>query len=168
MNAEIAAVSLLDSIECPRVGWRAGRLLGGRANRDDQCGATAGGRCPSLRGRQQNRNAPGCRAVPRDRSYASTRLSPGSDHHSRKGSSVSARRPGRAQKIAYDETRSTPQNPDIDARIGWLLAKCRLHDVDEAWQDGPHFAQALADAGLPGQSQPAEPLRVGRDPNLLR
>jgi hypothetical protein len=31
---------------------------------------------------------------------------------------VSARRPGRTQKIAYDETPLNAANPDIDARIG--------------------------------------------------
>ena len=62
---------------------------------------------------------------------------------------MSARRPGRTQKIAYDETPLNAANPDIDARIGWLLAMSRLHHVDEAFQDGRHFAQALAEAGFP-------------------
>jgi glycosyltransferase involved in cell wall biosynthesis len=62
---------------------------------------------------------------------------------------VSARRPGRTQKIAYDETVFNAASPNIDARIGWLLAMCRLHHIDETFQDGRHFAQALADAGFP-------------------
>jgi hypothetical protein len=62
---------------------------------------------------------------------------------------VSARRPVRTQKIAYHETPLNAANPDIDARIGWLLGMSRLHHIDEAFQDGRHFAQALADAGVP-------------------
>jgi hypothetical protein len=42
------------------------------------------------------------------------------NHHSREGVGVSARRPGRTQKIAYDETPLNAANADIDARIGWL------------------------------------------------
>jgi hypothetical protein len=53
-------------------------------------------------------------------------------------------------EIAYDKTPLNAVNPDIDARIGWLLAMSRLHHVDEAFQDGRHFAQALAEARVPG------------------
>ena len=73
---------------------------------------------------------------------------------------MSARRPGRTQKTAYDETPLNAANPDIDARIGWLLAMFRLHHVDEAFQDGRHFAQALAEAGFPTSRSPAEPVGV--------
>jgi transcriptional regulator with XRE-family HTH domain len=62
---------------------------------------------------------------------------------------MSTRRPGRTQKIAYDETPLNAANPDIDARIGWLLAMSRLHHRDESFQDGRYFSQALADAGFP-------------------
>ena len=65
---------------------------------------------------------------------------------------MSARRPCRTQKIAYDETPLNAARPDIDARIGWLLAKSRLYHIDEAFQDGRHFAQAFADAGLASRS----------------
>jgi O-antigen/teichoic acid export membrane protein len=40
---------------------------------------------------------------------------------------VSARRPGRTQKIAYDETPLNAASPDIEARIGGLLAGRRGH-----------------------------------------
>ncbi|NUR09755.1 MAG: hypothetical protein HOQ45_22435, partial [Nocardioidaceae bacterium] len=62
---------------------------------------------------------------------------------------MGARRPGRTQKIAYDETPLNAPNPDIDARVGWLLAMSRLHHDDETFQDGRRFAEALADAGFP-------------------
>jgi transcriptional regulator with XRE-family HTH domain len=62
---------------------------------------------------------------------------------------VSGRRPGRTQKIAQDETPLNAANPDIDARIGWLLAMSRLHHVDDSFQDGRQFAAALGDAGFP-------------------
>jgi hypothetical protein len=62
---------------------------------------------------------------------------------------VSGTRPCRTQKIAFDETPLNAANPDVDARIGWLLAMSRMHHVDEALQDGRHFAQALAEAGFP-------------------
>lgn len=58
-----------------------------------------------------------------------------------------ARRPGRVQKIAYDATPMSTGRPDIDARIGWLLAMSRLHHRDPAMGDGRRFVQALADAG---------------------
>jgi hypothetical protein len=60
---------------------------------------------------------------------------------------VSVRRPGRTQRIAYDDT---PFNadPDIDARIGWLLAMSRLHHRVDEFQDGRRFVEALADNGL--------------------
>jgi transcriptional regulator with XRE-family HTH domain len=62
---------------------------------------------------------------------------------------VTSRRPGRTQKIAYDETPLNAPNPDIDARIGWLLAMSRLHHGDDAHQDGRHFSEALGAAGFP-------------------
>jgi transcriptional regulator with XRE-family HTH domain len=58
------------------------------------------------------------------------------------------RRPGRTQRIAYDATPLSSPTPDIDARIGWLLAMSRLHHPDPAFQDGRQFTVALADAGL--------------------
>ncbi len=62
---------------------------------------------------------------------------------------MTTRRPGRTQKIAYDETPLSAPNPDIDARIGWLLAMSRLHHLEDAHQDGRHFAEALGEAGFP-------------------
>ena len=44
--------------------------------------------------------------------------------------STTARRPGRVQQIAYDATPLNSVKPDIDARIGWLLAMSRLHHKD--------------------------------------
>jgi hypothetical protein len=57
----------------------------------------------------------------------------------------SARRPGRVQKIAYDATPLSSSKPDIDARIGWLLAMSRLHHADPAMADGRAFVAALRD-----------------------
>lgn len=61
---------------------------------------------------------------------------------------MGTKRPGRTQKIAVDET---PLNahPDIDARIGWLLAMSRLHHRDDTFLDGRRFAEALGDSGFP-------------------
>lgn len=59
-----------------------------------------------------------------------------------------ARRPGRTQRIAYDTTALTAAQPDIDARIGWLLAMSRLHHPDACFQEGRHFTEALAGAGV--------------------
>ncbi len=58
------------------------------------------------------------------------------------------RRPGRTQRIAYDATPLNSTRPDIDARIGWLLATSRLLHRDSSFQDGRRFTEALADAGL--------------------
>ena len=57
-------------------------------------------------------------------------------------------RPGRVQQIAYDATPLTAAQPDVDARIGWLLAMSRLHHEDTTFADGRTFVKALADAGL--------------------
>ena len=59
-----------------------------------------------------------------------------------------ARRPGRVQRIAYDDTPLNSTRPDIDARIGWLLAMSRLHHPDPSYGDGRKFLTALADAGF--------------------
>lgn len=59
-----------------------------------------------------------------------------------------SRRPGRIQRIAYDETPLGAAKPDLDARIGWLLAMSRLHHQDGSFQDGHTFTEALADAGV--------------------
>lgn len=60
---------------------------------------------------------------------------------------TSVRRPGRVQKIAYDATPMSTARPDVDARIGWLLAMSRLHHPDRAMGDGRSFLDALATAG---------------------
>jgi hypothetical protein len=60
---------------------------------------------------------------------------------------TTVRRPGRLQKIAYDDTPLSSRKPDIDARIGWLLAMSRLHHRDPEMADGRRFVQALAAAG---------------------
>ena len=57
-------------------------------------------------------------------------------------------RPGRVQRIAYDATPLTASQPDVDARIGWLLAMSRLHHENTDFADGRTFGEALADAGL--------------------
>jgi hypothetical protein len=62
---------------------------------------------------------------------------------------VAAKRPGRMQRIADDATPLNSRQPDIDARIGWLLAMSRLHHPDPAHQDGRKFVAALSEAGLP-------------------
>lgn len=62
---------------------------------------------------------------------------------------MTTRRPGRTQKIAVDDTPLNAAHPDIDARIGWLLAMSRLHHQDNAFLDGRRFAEALGDAGFP-------------------
>ena len=62
---------------------------------------------------------------------------------------TSTRRPGRVQQIAYDATPLSSAKPDIDARIGWLLAMSRLHHTDPDFLDGRTFVAALGDAGFP-------------------
>ena len=62
---------------------------------------------------------------------------------------MTTRRPGRTQRIAFDETPLSAAHPNIDARIGWLLAMSRLHHADETYQDGRRFAEALGEAGFP-------------------
>lgn len=62
---------------------------------------------------------------------------------------MTTKRPGRTQKIAVDETPLNAPHPDIDARIGWLLAMSRLHHRDEIFLDGRRFAEALGDSGFP-------------------
>lgn len=62
---------------------------------------------------------------------------------------MTTKRPGRTQRIAYDETPLSAPNPNIDARIEWLLAMSRLHHHDETYQDGRRFADALGQAGFP-------------------
>ena len=61
---------------------------------------------------------------------------------------MTPRRPGRTQRIAYDATPLSSARPDIDARIGWLLAMSRLHHPDAAFQDGRRFVVSLAEAGV--------------------
>ncbi len=60
---------------------------------------------------------------------------------------ATTRRPGRVQRIAFDGTPLNSSKPDIDARIGWLLAMSRLHHADPVFKDGRQFVTALADAG---------------------
>lgn len=60
---------------------------------------------------------------------------------------TTVRRPGRVQKIAYDETPLNSRKPDIDARIGWLLAMSRLHHRDREMADGRRFTEALKAVG---------------------
>lgn len=62
---------------------------------------------------------------------------------------MTIKRPGRTQKIAFDETPLNAPHPDIDARIGWLLAMSRLHHRDERFLDGRRFAEALGEVGYP-------------------
>jgi len=57
------------------------------------------------------------------------------------------RRPGRTQRIAFDATPLNSANPDIDARIGWLLAMSRLHHPDPGFRDGRRFVAALGEVG---------------------
>ena len=62
---------------------------------------------------------------------------------------MTTRRPGRTQKIAVDETPLNAPHPDIDARIGWLLAMSRLHHRDDTFLDGRRFSEGLGDVGFP-------------------
>jgi hypothetical protein len=59
-----------------------------------------------------------------------------------------AGRPGRVQQIAQDRTPITGP-PDVDSRLGWLLAMSRLHHPDPQMGVGGRFLEALADAGVP-------------------
>jgi transcriptional regulator with XRE-family HTH domain len=58
-------------------------------------------------------------------------------------------RPGRTQRLPYDETPLNTAQPDIDARIGWLLATSRLHHSGGSFDDGSRFAEALTKVGVP-------------------
>ncbi len=60
------------------------------------------------------------------------------------------RRAGRIQRIAYDATPINSPVPDIDARIGWLLAMSRLHNPDETLLDGRRFVERLHEVGATG------------------
>ena len=62
---------------------------------------------------------------------------------------MTARRPGRVQRIAFDGTPLNSTRPDIEARIGWLLAMSRLHHRDASFKDGRRFVTAVSDAGFP-------------------
>ncbi len=62
---------------------------------------------------------------------------------------MGTKRPGRMQRIADDATPLNSPHPDIDARIGWLLAMSRLHHPEAEHQDGRRFVAALADRGMP-------------------
>lgn len=62
---------------------------------------------------------------------------------------TATRRPGRLQRIAYDATPLNSSKPDIDSRIGWLLAMSRLHHANTDFQDGGRFVAALKDVGFP-------------------
>ena len=62
---------------------------------------------------------------------------------------ATTRRPGRVQQIAYDDTPLNSSRPDIDARVGWLLAMSRLHHHDDQFRDGRRFVEALKDSGFP-------------------
>src|SRR5690349_18383359 len=56
---------------------------------------------------------------------------------------------GRRQRIAHDSTPLDSPQPDLDARIGWLLSMSRLHHADESFRDGRRFVEAISAAGLP-------------------
>ncbi len=55
--------------------------------------------------------------------------------------------PGRRQRIAYDATPLNAPEPDLDARIGWLLSMSRLHHRDASFQEGGRFAASLSESG---------------------
>ena len=65
------------------------------------------------------------------------------------GASLTTRRAGRVQQIAYDATPINASAVDVEARIGWLLSMSRLHHGNPGFRDGRVFAAALADAGMP-------------------
>lgn len=75
---------------------------------------------------------------------ASARLGHGTDTVTPTGG-----RPGRLQRIAQDGTPINAAQPDINARIGWLLAMSRLHHPDPSFGDGRVFVEALGDVGQP-------------------
>lgn len=58
------------------------------------------------------------------------------------------RRAGRTQKIAFDASPIDGSRPDLDARIGWLVALSRLHSSREVAADGRAFTEAMADHGV--------------------
>ena len=60
---------------------------------------------------------------------------------------MTARRPGRVQRLAYDDTPLSSRSVDVDARIGWLLAVSRLHHADPELSDGRLFVEALTATG---------------------
>ena len=62
---------------------------------------------------------------------------------------MATRRPGRLQRIAYDASPLNSVTPDIEARIGWLLAMSRLQHEDPEAGDGRRFVAGLAEAGFP-------------------
>ncbi|MCW2782048.1 MAG: hypothetical protein JWR35_2497 [Marmoricola sp.] len=62
---------------------------------------------------------------------------------------MQGKRAGRLQKIAYDATPINAERPDLEARIGWLLAMSRLHHRDDSLRDGRSFTGAMARAGAP-------------------
>lgn len=77
---------------------------------------------------------------------------------------TSVPRPGRVQRIAVDETPLHALNPDVDARLGWLLAMSRLHHEDPAMLDGAAFLAALRRAGLDASRSLVSRWEAGRIP----
>ena len=63
------------------------------------------------------------------------------------GDSGQARRVGRVQQVAHDATPLHTRSPDVEARIGWLLAMSRLYGDDPRFTDGAVFVRALTEAG---------------------
>ncbi|MGH3509913.1 MAG: hypothetical protein ACRDPI_06745 [Nocardioidaceae bacterium] len=61
---------------------------------------------------------------------------------------AASNRPGRRQRIAFDATPINSASPDIDARVGWLLATARLYGDRDAYHDGQRFTAALQQAGV--------------------
>lgn len=56
-------------------------------------------------------------------------------------------RAGRLQKIAFDSSPISAEKPDLDARLGWLLAMSRHHHPDPRFREGRRFVEALREHG---------------------
>jgi hypothetical protein len=157
------AVSLL-ARWCSR-GWAGATLRCGRADRDDR-GCPAAGPVASFGDVVANTAemllVPCCSS--RSALCFDTVESEGMHHSREGGQGVSARRrvARRRSHMTRCPQRRQPRHPPRCRLAGREIL---LHHLDEAFHDGRHLRPGTRG---PGQSQPAEPLGVRRDPHLLR
>ncbi|HSV37284.1 MAG TPA: hypothetical protein VLI04_00865 [Nocardioidaceae bacterium] len=64
------------------------------------------------------------------------------------GEAGQVRRAGRLQQVAYDATPLNTLAPDLDARLGWLLAMSRLYSSTGEYVDGTAFVRGAAEHGV--------------------